>query len=112
MTQLDEENCTQCNQDTPRRSLDCNPVSSAASSGRRAGPRARPGARTGSRSRSRERGVIDRSSRGNTYSRSAIFDREIITDDRVAQFGGRYVGSEVEERYAGIGCRSGRGGEA
>lgn len=62
-------------------------------------------------SRSRERGVVDRGGRGDAYSRSAIFDREIITDDRVAQIGGRDVGGEVEELYAGVGRWSGRGGE-
>jgi hypothetical protein len=118
MTQLDKENHTQCNQDTPRRSLDCDLVSSASGGGggRRAGPRARPGSvvvRPGSGgSRSRERGVVDRGGCGDTYSRSAILDREIITGDGVAKLGGGDVGCEVEELYARVGRRSGRGGEA
>jgi len=118
ISQLDEDNRAQCNKDTPRCSLDRDLVSSPGG-GRRAGPRAGPGARPGSvvglgsgGSRSRQCGVIDRGGRGYTYGRSAIFDREIITDDGVAQFGGGDVCGEVEELYARVGGRSGRGGEA
>jgi hypothetical protein len=62
-------------------------------------------------SSSRERGVVDRGGRGDTYSRSTIFGGEIITDDGVAQFGSGDVGGEVEELYARVGRRSGRGAE-
>lgn len=117
MTQLDEENRAQCNQDTPRRSLDRDLVSSAGGGGSRShSSGARPGSvviGSGSGgSRSRECGIIDFGGRGDTYGRSAIFDREIITGDEVAQFGGGDVGGEVEELYARVGGRSGRGSEA
>jgi len=119
MIQLDKENRAQCNQDTPRHSFDCNLVSSAGSGGRRARarPRARPrsvvvGSGTCGGSRGRERGIVDRGGCGDTDSRSAILDREIVTGDRVAKLGGGDVGSEVEELYARVGRRSGWGGEA
>ena len=121
MTYLDKENCAQqYNQGTQRRTLDRDLVSNASGSGSRAGSRARPRTGTGmavvgggSRgSRSRERSIVDRGGSGDTHGRGAILDREIITSNGIAKFGGRDVGGNVEELYARIGGRSGRGNEA
>jgi len=112
---LDEANRAQCNHETPRHDLDCELVSSAGGGGSRAGCRARPRSGVvvgGSRgSRSRERGIVDRGGSGDTYGRSAILNREIITGDGSAKVGGGDVGGEVEELHTRIRGWSGRSGE-
>lgn len=63
-------------------------------------------------SRSRERSTVDRGGGGDGHGRGASLDREIITGNGIAKFGGGEVGGNVEELYARIGGRSGRGSEA
>ena len=118
MTQLDKETQTQCNQDTQRRSPNCNFVSGSGpgpgswGAGGCAASRAGPGSgRIGRGSGGGERGAVDRGGRGDAHGDSANLDREIISGDGLVKFGGSDVGVEVEELHARIRNWSGRRSE-